>query len=45
MKIMVACQRTRGTHLCVGFLDEGIYQDHYQDGDGDPEVPNDSTEL
>lgn len=30
-------------HLCVGVLDEGIHQDHDQDGDGDPEVPNDPT--
>lgn len=45
MKVTVASQRTKRTHLCVGALDEGIHQDHYQDGDGDPEVPNDSTQL
>jgi hypothetical protein len=35
----------RRIHLRVGILDEGIYQDHDQDGDGDPKVPNDSTQL
>lgn len=37
-------QRVRG-HLGVGVLDEGIHQDHQQDGDGHPEVPNDSAQL
>lgn len=45
MKVAVANQRTKRTHLCVGAFDERIHQDHYQDGDGDPEVPNDSTKL
>lgn len=45
MKVTVASQSTKKTHLCVGALDEGIYQDHYQDGDGDPEVTDDSTQL
>lgn len=35
----------RRSHLGVSVLDEGIHHDHYQDGDGDPEVPDDSTQL
>lgn len=44
MEARVAWQRVRG-HLGVGVLDEGIHQDHQQDGDGHPEVPNDSAQL
>lgn len=32
-------------HLGVGVLDEEIHHDHDQNGDGDPEVPNDPSQL
>lgn len=34
-----------GGHLGVGVFDEEIHQDHDQDGDGDPEVPDDPAQL
>ena len=32
-------------HLGVGVLDEKIHHDHDQNGDGNPEVPNDPSQL
>lgn len=32
-------------HLSIGVLDEEIHNDHDQDGDGNPEVPDDPPQL
>lgn len=32
-------------HLGVGILDERIHHDHDQDGDGNPKVPDDPSQL